>query len=97
MITSVNVYSCVMISPGLKLGTIINLGQFKLAANVRVADLKNIKIGQTPQLKSIDLGNSWSATVSKIGNLKDPATQYIPVYITIKGSGLNKVCTNLAQ
>jgi RND family efflux transporter MFP subunit len=90
VITAANVYPGVMISPGLKLGTLINLGQFELEANVKVADLQNIKIGQTAKLKSIDLGNTWSATVSRIGNLIDPATQYIPVYLTIKGSGLKE-------
>jgi membrane fusion protein (multidrug efflux system) len=52
--------------------------------------LKYINIGQNVNLYSEALGKEWNGRVSRIGNLIDPTTQNIPIFITLSGKGLNQ-------
>jgi len=90
IVTASNVSPGSLVAPGTNLGSIINTSSFELAAPVSLADLKYINIGQNVNLYSEALGKEWKGRVSRIGNLIDPTTQNIPIFITLSGKGLNQ-------
>lgn len=90
IVTASNVSPGSLVAPGANLGSIINISSFELAAPVALADLKYISIGQNVDLFSEALDKQWKGRVSRIGNLIDPATQNIPIYISLSGKGLNQ-------
>ncbi len=90
IVTASNVSPGSLVAPGTNLGTIINTSAFELSAPVPLSQLKYINIGQTVNLHSEALGMDWKGKVSRIGNLIDPTTQNIPIFITLKGKGLNQ-------
>ena len=88
VITAINVFPGTLISPGQNLATMINTEQFEISAPVPLSDLKYIKVGQSVELTSVDLSQSWNGKVSRIGTQIDVATQNIPIYINVYGKGL---------
>ncbi|MEM9544318.1 MAG: HlyD family efflux transporter periplasmic adaptor subunit [Bacteroidota bacterium] len=88
VITAINVFPGALISPNQVLATMINTGQFEIAAPVPLVDLKHITVGQSVELSSSDLYKSWKGKVSRIGTQIDATTQNIPIYIGVYGRGL---------
>lgn len=88
IITQSNVFPGSIISPGMSLATMINTSVYEMTAPIPLNQLKYIKLGQQVSLTSPELEKSWSGKVNRIGNQIDPATQNIPIYITVSGKGL---------
>ncbi|GLR18798.1 efflux RND transporter periplasmic adaptor subunit [Portibacter lacus] len=88
IITQSNVFPGSIISPGAALATMINTSVYEMVSPIPLDELKYIKLGQTVNLTSVELGKEWKGKVNRIGNQIDNATQNIPIYITVTGSGL---------
>ena len=83
IVTASNISPGSLVAPGTNLGTIINTASFELSAPIQLGDLKYVAIGQKVNLHSDALEKDWTGTVSRIGNLIDPTTQNIPIFITL--------------
>ncbi len=85
---SVNAFPGSLVSPGMNLGQIMNTSRFELVAPMAMENLKYISTGQKIELHASDLGKTWNATVNRVSNQIDQATQSIPVYFDVQGKGL---------
>lgn len=90
VITNSNVYSGVLVRPGMSMGTMISQSQFELEAPISLVDLKYISLGQSVALSSSEISKTWNGTVKRIGSKIDDKTQYIPIYIQVSGSDLKQ-------
>lgn len=90
VVTSANVFEGSMISPGLQLGTITSTGYYELEAPLSETQLKYVKVGQQVELVSEISGKKWTGKVNRISSTIDPATQSIPLFIGVSGSGLKE-------
>jgi multidrug efflux pump subunit AcrA (membrane-fusion protein) len=88
VVTETNVFSGALISPGQSLCTMINTGLYEMSAPIALEDLKYVKVGQKVKLSSSEMAKSWTGRVSRIGTQIDDATQNIPLFIAVNGSGL---------
>ncbi len=88
VVTEANVYAGALISPGQSLCSMINTALYEIQAPIALQDLKYVKTGQKVQLRSDELGKEWTGKVSRIGTQIDAATQNIPLFISVSGSGL---------
>lgn len=88
ILTQVNAFPGAMVSPGQSLAMMINTATYELIAPVALKNLKYVNPGQTVKLTSEELGKSWNGKVSRIGSLIDQATQNLPIYVSVAGSGL---------
>ncbi len=88
VVTAANVYAGALISPGQTLCNMINTSYYEIQAPVALQDLKHVRTGQKVQLRSEELDKEWTGKVSRIGTQIDNATQNIPLFITLSGSGL---------
>lgn len=85
---SVNNYPGSLVSPGVGLAQIMNTYQYELISPVSGNDLNYLKVGQEIQLESEESGKTFRGKVNRISTQIDQATQSIPVYISVFGSGL---------
>lgn len=90
IVTEANVFEGAMISPGQQLGTLTSSGYYELEAPISEAQLKYIKIGQQVELLSELTEKKWVGKVNRISSAIDPATQSIPLFIGVSGSGLKE-------
>lgn len=90
VVTEANVFEGSMISPGLQLGTITSTGYYELEAPLSESQLQYIKVGQKVELISDLTGKKWVGKVNRISSTIDPATQSIPLFIGVSGSGLKE-------
>ena len=77
-----------MVTPGQMLGSLINTSLFELEATVPEADLPFIKVGDKVDLQPGYAAGSRTGRVARIGSRIDPVTQYVPVFIQVRGEGL---------
>ncbi|MEL7145320.1 MAG: HlyD family efflux transporter periplasmic adaptor subunit, partial [Bacteroidota bacterium] len=77
-----------LVSPGQPLGTFISDGNYELETAVSIELGSTLKIGQQIEFESRALGQTFTATVSRINNIVDPTTQNIPVFLRIRDSRL---------
>jgi len=90
VVTAANVFEGSMISPGLQLGTLTSTGYYELEAPLSETQLKYVKVGQKVELLSEISGKKWVGKVNRISSTIDPATQSIPLFIGVSGSGLKE-------
>lgn len=90
VLTEANAYTGMLIGPSTKLGTIINSNEFELEAPISLSDLNYISIGQHVKLATNSSTQSWDGIVKRIGNKIDEKTQYVPIYIHVKGKELKE-------
>lgn len=90
VVTAANVFEGSMISPGLQLGTLTSTGYYELEAPLSETQLKYVKVGQQVELVSELSGKKWIGKVNRISSTIDPATQSIPLFIGVSGSGLKE-------
>jgi len=90
VVTATNVFEGSMISPGLQLGTITSTGYYELEAPLSETQLQYVKVGQSVELLSELSGKKWIGKVNRISSTIDPATQSIPLFIGVSGSGLKE-------
>ncbi len=90
VVTAANVFEGSMISPGLQLGTITSTGYYELEAPLSETQLQYVKVGQSVELVSELTGKKWRGKVNRISSTIDPATQSIPLFIGVSGSGLKE-------
>lgn len=89
-LTAVDVMPGTLVRPGQRLGSFLRLDHFELETTVALRDLGFLAIGGEVLLSSEDTGHSYRGKVSRIGDLIDPATQMVPVYIALQGAGLKE-------
>jgi len=90
VVTSANVFEGSLISPGLQLGTLTSTGYYELEAPLSETQLKYVKVGQRVELVSEITGKKWTGKVNRISSTIDPATQSIPLFVGVSGSGLKE-------
>ena len=90
VVTATNVFEGSMISPGLQLGTLTSTGYYELEAPLSETQLQYVKVGQQVELVSELSGKKWVGKVNRISSTIDPATQSIPLFIGVSGSGLKE-------
>ncbi len=88
VVTRANTYRGQLVSPGANLGTMMNTSRYELSAPIAMSDIAAIKVGQSVELKSAELGKSYTGKVSRISRVIDPTTQNLPVYISVSGREL---------
>lgn len=80
-----------LVNPGMKLGEFIQTDTYEVHASVSVSELAQLQEGKQLTMSSRALaGQEWQAKVSRIGKRVDPATQAVPVYLTIQGEELRE-------
>lgn len=88
VLTSVSVYPGALVSPGANLANMINTTSYELLATVPLKDVSYVKVGQKVNLSSPDIKGNFTGTISRIGSQIDNATQNLPLYIRVSGTGL---------
>lgn len=89
-LTAVEVMPGTLVRPGQRMGSYLRLDHFELETTVSLSDLGFIAIGGEVLLDSEDTGRSYRGRVSRIGDQIDPATQMVPVYVSLQGAGLKE-------
>lgn len=89
-LTAVEVMPGTLVRPGQRMGSYLRLDHFELVTTVSLSDLGFIAIGGEVLLDSEDTGRSYRGRVSRIGDQIDPATQMVPVYVSLQGAGLKE-------
>lgn len=79
-----------LVRPGQRLGTFIRLGAFELETTVSLSDLRFIRIGQAVQMQSEDTGKAYQGRIVRIGDVIDPSTQMVPLFVEVQGEGLRE-------
>ncbi|MEZ4883473.1 MAG: HlyD family efflux transporter periplasmic adaptor subunit [Chitinophagales bacterium] len=79
-----------LVRAGQNLGELINpnLYELEVAINTSYADL--LKIGKTVDLHNVEKTKTWKGKVARINSLVEEASQTIPVFIQVSGSGLKE-------
>ena len=90
VVTNANVFEGSLISPNMQLGTLTSTGYYEMEAPLSESQLQYVKIGQAVELVSEITGKKWSGKVNRISSTIDPATQSIPLFIGVSGSGLKE-------
>lgn len=89
-ITNALVSPGTLVRPGQMLGQFQRSGSFELATTLSLSDIAYLKIGQKVKLTSDDTGQQVNGTIVRIGEILDPATQMVPVYISVQNAGLKE-------
>ncbi|MFT5884102.1 MAG: membrane fusion protein (multidrug efflux system) [Arcticibacterium sp.] len=79
-----------LVRTGQKLGGLINPAIFELEASMNAEYLEFLKVGKRVTVKDLKGKRTWSGFVKRINGVIDPATQTVPVYIQVSGSGLTE-------
>lgn len=90
VITHAEIFPGTMVMPGQLLASLINTSRFELEVSVLEEDLGFIRIGQTVNLALDQTDKKRTGKVSRIGAQIDPATQRVPIFITVTGKGLKE-------
>ena len=79
-----------LIRPGQKLGEFIDNGVYELevAVNTEYGDL--LGVGKKVKLHNVENTKQWDGRVIRVNSLVDPASQTIPTFIQVRGSGLKE-------
>ena len=90
VVTEASVFEGSLISAGQPLGTLTSTGYYELEAPLSETQLQYVKTGQKVELQSELSGKTWTGKVNRISSTIDPATQSIPLFIGVSGSGLKE-------
>lgn len=89
-LTQATVRRGALVRAGQKLGEFINpnVYELELAVNSTYADL--LKVGKIVNLHNVEKTQKWQGKVVRVNSLVDPASQTIPVFISVSGKGLRE-------
>ena len=90
ILTSTNVNKGTLISPGQRLGTLINPSIFELELSVNTSHADFVKKGKSIRLQSLDKKQHWTGKVTRINPVVDPRSQSIIAYVELSGKGLKE-------
>ena len=79
-----------LVRSGQKIGTFAQQGGYELEAAVTRNDLKFLKKGRKVQLRSEELDQDFTGTVSRINSSINATTQLVSVFMTVKGKDLKE-------
>lgn len=82
-ITEVSLQSGSFVNPGSKVARIVRTDEVELAVDVPIYDIKWVKHGEQVTVMTEDGQTSWKGVISRIGDVVNPQTQSIDVYLTI--------------
>jgi membrane fusion protein (multidrug efflux system) len=89
-LTATDVQLGTLVRPGQRIGQFLRLDSYELETNVALADMRFVRIGQSVLLTSEDTGARYSGIIRRIGEQVDPATQMLPVFVSVSGPGLRE-------
>lgn len=79
-----------LVSPGQRLGQLINTGVFELKANVNVEYMDLLKVGRSVNLHNLEKTKNWKGKVARVNGKVDQASQTIGVFIQVSGKSLKE-------
>lgn len=82
-ITTVNIQSGSFVNPGNNLGKIIKAGALELKVSVETSDIPWIIQNSLVRISSSEGNLTWEGTVTRIGDVVNPNTQSVDVFIKI--------------
>ncbi len=83
-ITKVNLQSGSFVNPGANIARIVRTDKIEMAVDVPLKDVSWIRRGEEVTVSTEDGTKSWTGVVSRIGDIVNPQTQSIDVYLEIK-------------
>ena len=86
-ITEVTLESGSFVNPGNKIARIVRTDKIEMAVDVPIKDIQWIKNGEKVTVATEDGQQSWTGVVARIGDIVNPQTQSIDVYLSINGKG----------
>jgi len=89
-ITQVNLQSGSFVNPGANIARIVRTDKFEMAVDVPLNDVVWIRKGEKVSISTEDGSQMWEGRVSRIGEILNPQTQSIDVYLSIQNKE-NKV------
>lgn len=89
-LTAADVQVGTLVRPGQRIGQFLRLDSYELETNVALADMRFVRIGQSVLLTSEDTGTRYAGVIRRIGDQVDPATQMLPVFVSVSGPGLRE-------
>jgi membrane fusion protein (multidrug efflux system) len=90
ILTEVDVSPGTLVRPGQRLGQLLREGAFELESTLSLVDMPFIRTGQEVLLRSDDTGDTYRGVIRRIGQQIDPATQMVPVFISLSGPSLRE-------
>ena len=90
VVTISNIRPGTLVRPGQMLGEFISAGSYELETAISIRFLPFIKIGNTVQLQSADIGGDWQGTIARINKKIDEATQTVKIYISVNAADLRE-------
>lgn len=79
-----------LVRPGQKLGEFIDPGVYELEVAINTAYGDLLRVGKTVELHNVEHTRQWTGRVVRVNSLVDPASQTIPTFIQVSGSGLKE-------
>ena len=79
------------VAPGTAVIEIMRTDRLEVEMPVKVAQVPNLKLGQTVKLTMPNGGGSWNARLSRISDYVDPQTQSVNVYLTVQPTAGRKL------
>ncbi|MBV6647425.1 MAG: HlyD family efflux transporter periplasmic adaptor subunit [Cyclobacteriaceae bacterium] len=79
-----------LVNPNVKLGEFIRTDEYEIRATLSFSEIESIREGQQITFYSPDIKGQWVGHVARIGSRIDPASQAVPIYLTVEGSGLKE-------
>lgn len=89
-LTQVDVQTGTLIRPGQRLGTFLRTGQFEVRSTISLRDMPFVRPGSEASLESEDTGEAFQGRVIRIGDILDPSTQMVPVFLSLQGASLRE-------
>jgi len=83
-LVSANLDESTLVRVGQPLGEFISKGSYELEAGVSYLDAEFLKPGTEFEMKDVNTGNVYKATVTRVNDRVDPSTQQVKIYSTIK-------------
>ena len=90
VLTATDINPGSLVRVGQKLGELMNTGNYELEAAVALSDLRNIKVGNTVQLRSDAIDGEWTGRIKRIDNQIDPTSQTVKLFIGVSGQNLRE-------
>ncbi|MEO1263453.1 MAG: HlyD family efflux transporter periplasmic adaptor subunit [Bacteroidota bacterium] len=79
-----------LVSPGQRLGQLINTGIYELEVNVNVEYMDLLKVGRSVNLHNLENTKNWKGKVARVNGKVDQASQTIGVFIQVSGKDLKE-------
>lgn len=83
-LVSANLDESSLVRVGQPIGEFISTGSYELEAGISYLDAEYLEVSTEFEMKDVNTGNTYQATVIRVNDQVDPSTQQVKIYASIK-------------